>query len=512
MDAAETIWQELVTSALLGTERRAPALASKNAGALADVLGQLDASDPAHFLLQAAAVCSLYQGAGRKPSPVPGQAAVPCEADGLPRCGAEASARATPMLRAVRSIQSEQFLPEWLAQAAAAGKRVSEELLPILLEWGENNPSLMDLVLPVLGERGRWLARQAPWAEKTRAAVFVEAIPLEQAADTWQTETRVVRENLLGRVRRANPDQGRALVESTWKEDSAEERAAFLAALKPGLGTADEPFLETALDDRAKTVRAAAAEVLAGLGKSRLVQRQAARAQACLQWKPGSLLRKAKIEVVLPETCEKDMLRDGIEPKRAVKDRGQKADWLVQILSAVPPGLWSWQWGKTPAELLEIAEAGDWQEVLLEGWSAAALRHADPEWAEALLRQNPRRADLLQALPTSRRQPFLLAYIQAHPGEGLELLFQHHAPWGPELTRLCLKHLRGYYARSTDAAWQFPALANIRASGRWMDPTLLTETASSLKNKADPGSTWENSVEILLQTLEIRLRMMEELK
>ena len=524
MDSSEAAWQELVTSALLGTERRPPILAAAgetaapDGGALNALLRQCDPADPAHFLLQAAAICSLYRQAGQVAPPsvsahgAPTRSEDACPPERLGRCGPEAAARAGALLLTSRTAQSSQYLPEWLELAAAANRRLPEELLPLLLEWGESNPSQIDLVLPVLGERGRWLARQAPWAERTRAAVYIEALGLEQAGEAWQTESRAVREQLLRRLRLADPAAGRALVESTWKEDSADERAAFLEALKLSLSAADEPFVETALDDRAKSVRAAAAGLLACLDGSRLVQRQAARALACLQWKPGSLLHKAKIEVALPETCEKDMLRDGIEPKRAVKNRGEKADWLVQILSAVPPGLWSRQWGKTPAELLEIAAEGDWKEVLLEGWTAAALRHADPEWAEALVRHNPRRPDLLLALPPGRREAFLLARITAQPAEGLDLLFQLHAPWGAELTRLCLKHLRGYFLRSSDAGWQFAVLANIRAIGRWLDPGQYAEAARTLKNKADPGSNWENSVEILLQTLEIRCRMMEELK
>ena len=62
----------------------------------------------------------------------------------------------------------------------------------------------------------------------------------------WQTETKEERVALLHRLRRSDPAQARALVESTWKQDAPAERAEFVAAFTSGLSREDEPFLENA--------------------------------------------------------------------------------------------------------------------------------------------------------------------------------------------------------------------------------------------------------------------------
>ena len=58
---------------------------------------------------------------------------------------------------------------------------------------------------------------------------------------------------------------------------SAETRAAYVEALGVGLGPEDEPFLESALDDKSRQVRAEAVRLLATLPASRFAGRMTAR-------------------------------------------------------------------------------------------------------------------------------------------------------------------------------------------------------------------------------------------
>ncbi len=507
MNDLETVWQELLTSALLGTERHPPMLPTAN-GAFTNFLARLDSIDPQHFLLQAAGAAALYRKAGRLPVRLPLSVIPACEPDEQPRCSPAAAARLATLLGG----SYKDLIPEWLTRAAAAQKRVPEELLPELLNWAESHLDQVDLVLPVLGKRGRWLAKQIPWGEGIGAAVFAETIPAEAAQTVWQTGRKSARRLLLRKLRETDPALALSLVSSTWSEESAEERGDFLKILENGLSMADEPFLEEALDDRSKEVRRAAADLLARLPVSRLVQRQLERGQEYLKWKPGSFLRKAQIDVALPETCDKSMLRDGVEPKRPVKSRGEKADWLVQILSTVPPSIWSRRWGKTSVELLDISAEGDWKEILHQSWITAAGNHPDPDWAEAILKIYPGHGLLLEALPAGRRVSFLSAQIKSRIVEGMELLLGCHEPWGMELSSLALHHLRNYYVKSEAASSQASLRASFLLVGRYLDPSLAFEANRQLVNKAKPGSVWEKEVERLLQILDFRHHMMEELR
>jgi hypothetical protein len=506
MSHVDALWQDLLTSAILGTERRPPSLPSSR-NLLGAILGQLDQSAPQHVVLQGAAALNLYRKAGRLPATFPANAVSPCAADEQARVSPAAAVQLATLLGG----ENKELIPEWLGLAAAASQRAPEELLPDLVDWGENNLDQLDLLLPVLGKRGRWLAKQLPWGENVAAAVLVETIPTESAGSVWQNERKMVRLLLLRRQRRTNPALARQLVASTWSEESAETRKTFLEAFKDGLSMGDEAFLEERLDDRSREVRSAAAGLLGQLAESSLVQRQVKRAQACLKWQPGGFLRKPLIEVTLPETCDKGMLRDGVEPKPPIKNGlGQKGEWLLQILKTIPPAVWNRQWGKKPSELLEIAANGEWQTLLHEGWITATLQHPDPDWAEAILNIYPKRGALLMVLPLKRRLAYLTSHIQADPQKGIELLLDYEEPWGPVLTNLALPYLAGYFLND-DPARFYSIKPALLAFGQRMDPSLTGEVTRQLLDKAVSGSSWEKNVETLLKILDFRQRMLEEI-
>ena len=97
-------------------------------------------------------------------------------------------------------------------------------------------------MLPLLGRRGHWLAAQNPdWAWAIGGTADDEKI--------WQVGESGARLLFLQRLRRTNPVHARELLAATWKEETPEDRAGFIAILETGLSPEDEPFLEAALDD-----------------------------------------------------------------------------------------------------------------------------------------------------------------------------------------------------------------------------------------------------------------------
>src|SRR5204862_5128726 len=106
--------------------------------------------------LGAAAALSLYTRCGCLPAADPEPPPEPAEPDALPRC----SPRSAEHLALMLSGRFREALPEWLAAAAAAGRRVPERLLPDLLSAGRTHAELRPGIAPVLGRRGAWLAAQ----------------------------------------------------------------------------------------------------------------------------------------------------------------------------------------------------------------------------------------------------------------------------------------------------------------------------------------------------------------
>src|SRR5689334_10200064 len=150
------LWDELVKSALVGTSRDgSPAPAAS--GALGQTLAKLN-GDPEGRLLAASGVLSVYRRAGAAVATADAPAAQPANEEKLPRVPPRSGAHLGLMLGG----EHGEVLPEWLAAAAQAGKRAPEEWLPGLLHAGKTQTHLRGLILPVLGQRGLWLAAQNP--------------------------------------------------------------------------------------------------------------------------------------------------------------------------------------------------------------------------------------------------------------------------------------------------------------------------------------------------------------
>ena len=368
-------WKDHVTAALIGMEsggsQATPALPAELDGALAVATSTL--SPEAAFLTRAGAM-AWWRRAGYRPPVSAEPPPLPCSPDTAPLVSDTSSGHLRLMLGGFHA----EVLPEWLGEVARYGRLITPELLPPLLEWVRTAKAERPLVLAAGGARVRWLAACHP------------AWDFAAAADPthWETGSREQRVSILRGWRAADPLKGLEKLVEVWASEPADMRTAFLAVLETGLGPADEPFLERALDDRSKEVRQAAANLLARLPGSAFVARMVARANPILIYKRGGLLRKASLEIALPEPPDAAGTRDGLDPKKASgtgRAFGEKANLLAQIFGAVPPSHWTTICREEPATLVAAVRKHNFARAVLTGWSRAAWRHRDAAWAAALL-------------------------------------------------------------------------------------------------------------------------------
>ena len=497
---------------MIGSERQPLTLPPVD-GPLGALLAGLDTARPEQALLGAAAAVWLYRQAGQLPAVGDSLRVEPCEADELPPCSPGAGGHLAIMLGG----EHRGLLSEWLATLAAAHRRVPDEHLPDLLDLGRNSEDLRPAVLSALGPRGRWLAAQNPDWDYVAGALD---------GDAWHTGSRAARLALLRRLRETDPDRARDLLTSTWAEETPEDRAAFLAAFETGPSIADEPFLEAAPDDRRKEVRRAAAELLARLPESGLCRRMIARTRPLLAL---TGFGGRRLKVTLPDACDREMVRDGIEPKPR-SGMGERAWWLQQMLAAVPPWFWCDALGAGPRDLLEAARDGEWRAPLEAGWAQATQRHADADWAEALLgalldapasQAAQRIGEWLSLVPPARLEAAILrllarggrsANVQERDALSLALLNAHQRPWSAELSRAVLERLRAVSASgdAPGAAWYLwhsvlPQLA------RCMDPSVLSSAAAGWPVDSLGWNAWAGTIERTLATLQFRHDMLKEL-
>lgn len=511
-------WQTILKTALLGTGRDGGTLPEMT-GTIGQTAATAAASgEPAERLLKAAAVLGTAKLAGLVPGTVASvETAAPAET--MPVCSSGGGSCLARMLGG----EYPEVLAECLGLLAQSGKRVPHALLPELLERAMQNRELRPFAAQVMGERGLWLMGQnTEWQFESG----------EDPAEAWETGTRELRLTAFRRMREADPAGALAKLSTTWQQEPPEDRAAFIESMATGLNMADEPFLQSALDDKRKEVRKAAAELLMRLPQSGLVARMTERLKACVQVKVsekrkmlglGSVQQIVSVEVTLPEACDKAMVRDGIDakPPAGGPKIGEKAFWLQQIVGSIAPGILAP--GVPAAAIVEACTEIDWMEPLYAGWARAAARSGDPEWATAMLpwhlnspvavQDRTLTEALARALPSNEREA---AAIEALEKYGLKperpglcgLLMACQLTWGVALSRALVESLR--HSPRSDYSWVYSFREIITQIGIRMSPAVLPELTKVAELEID--GQWGKAMGSLVELVQFRAQMQKAIK
>lgn len=503
-------WDDLVSAALLGTERRR---------------GSPEA------LLGAAAVQTVRRRAGLRPAEA-GPRPEPAPRDPRPEPPEPARRRLAQLLAGRAGAGSgsgrrgaapdlTELLPQWLAAAGQHGYRAPASLVPALLDVARARSDLRPQALALAGTRGLWLARLNPdWRFALRGGSggagempdVRDAVGVERL---WQEGLFAERVALLGRVRAHEAAAGPRLLETTWNTERAEDRLMFLDSLRVGLSAGDEPFLEAALGDRSRNVRATAAELLSALPTSALAGRMAERALACV----------GPEGVTPPAECDAGMLRDGVV-KRPPAGRGERAWWLGQLVESAPLSCWRDRFGGLgPAEIVALPVAEGWAEELHAAWCRAAVRQGDPAWSQALLGSASEppaagpataslaeRAKLLSTLGTEERAAWVAEFIRAHGlSEAFQLLGVCVVPWAGALGRAVIEALDS--AREAGGyPWSFSGVMGL--AERCLDPAeagRLDALAAEPVEEGGAAAYWSEAFQRLVATLRLRAALHAEL-
>lgn len=418
---------DLRTSALLGTGRHAPPSPPLDLGFRAP-----DGLSREESLLDQAALADVVTRAARRPRRVDtADLPDPAPPDDAPEASGEA-ARLLDLLLTQPPVSLElraQLVTDWLQLAEASRRRVPHRLIAALLALADTKPGVAEHLHPAIGPRGRWLQ------DLTRPK---ESVPPPANATEWAELGSADAAVELERLRRSDPAAARALLHTQWDTLSARERAALLATFATNVQTADEDLLERALDDKAKSVREVAANLLDRLPASARAARMAARLRPLLRIK--GVLRK-QFEIDMPAEPDAAALRDGIapDPRSGEPDRLGRLDAIIR---GAPLDVWTTVAGRSQAATLALLESET--RVVNTILATAALR-ADLDWVRALfdVRKDVR---LLNCLPDGERELALARHIRsgtANPFTLAPLLRDLPRPWGSSLTEEVLTLITG---------------------------------------------------------------------
>jgi hypothetical protein len=459
----------LVSSALLGTERRPPHF-DELPPAIQEQLGDGD-------LLDAAAFATLYKRAGR----IPLQGLTPLPA-------AVGQDRPLPRPVAIRRLAAmlggfqTAALGEWLRAADARGWGVPPEHLPALADFARGRSEYRPLVVAAAGRRASWLADLNPDWRFLHAGVAESNDP-----EIWTHGNAIQRRSWFRSLRRRDPAAALDALREVWPTEAAATRAEFLGLLSEGLSPADEEFCEAALDDRSKEVRRVAAGLLARIPGSQYGERMVGRVWSQLTVSQGVLA------VTLPTRVTASMQRDGIDPEPQ-EGLGKRASWFRQILAAAPLATYELEYLRMPVE-------GCAPEVFQVAWAEAAVRERSAEWARALLQADAstgnRIAALLRVLPDDE----WVAAIEALRSriDLADLVGGLPVPWPAPLGVMVLDQLA-----KVGTARNWARLASIAA--RAVPAEVLNHPIT--REPTGEEDTWRSR---LVETLIFRREMYEEL-
>jgi hypothetical protein len=389
--------------------------------------------------------------------------------------------RAGQILVDLLNRNDHDLLAEAFQLLVQSGQRIPPAVVPQVLETCDS--AKFEYLLPAIGNRGRWISQFNETWSKSLSQVTSSSVPdgkeislPPEVEQLWNEGTLSERKAALNRARAHDADRGRQWLESVWKQEKADTRAELLEALAVGIGSSDIPFLEQALADSSKRVRAIAAQFLCRFDNSAFAQRMRdlgksmltytspvthGRLKSLVRSLTGTKLDSGKLGITPPRDFDKQWEKDGIQEKPP-PGTGQREFWLVQIMERIPPTHWEEQFQTSAANLIQAASDDDFGIALLEAWSKAALFFKCSQWMAALwdfwnqwkpnneLAKVRERAEtwikeLLKSMPEAERQPRIHSLLERSFQEPNAALFPVEIlqrPWPSVLARQCLSHVK----------------------------------------------------------------------
>ncbi len=149
-------WRELVTTALLGTDRRDPPIAH---GELGDLVADSVRADPSARMLAQVAACTAVRRAGVLPGPPVAPLARPGD-DARPPCTPAAVARWKHIITSWPVLEDE-----WMLTLIEQGWRLAPDVVPSVLQRQRRDPVRRARALVAAGQLAPWLVEHLPELE-----------------------------------------------------------------------------------------------------------------------------------------------------------------------------------------------------------------------------------------------------------------------------------------------------------------------------------------------------------
>ncbi|GCE20601.1 DUF5691 domain-containing protein [Dictyobacter kobayashii] len=435
-------------TAVVGTAQQGSQIPATET-ALDELTQQLPADKGERSFLLAAGAQAIYSQAGM----IAASAPEPLATAG-PETWAPCSTRVARLIEGLFQQPANILLPEALQHLQRRQLRLPYEMLPQSITYATTHQEIQAAMVPILGERGRWLSQFVPawsWIEQSEQTQHLPA----DAEKIWQEGTLKQRQEILGHMRTQDPAKARDWLAAAWKQEKAEVREALLAQLQTGLSLADQSFLEQTLSDRSEGVRQQAADLMLSLSSTPLTQRFLAAAEGFLNYKKNCLT------IELPQQLDADR-KAALALTPYYSDKLNTEGWLHHALKRVAPQHWSERFALAKEAFIDLVEESPHGYALMTDLQQAAWRYQNVSWYQPLLERCIRYQLRANKSFDSDLCHKMLAQLPQEVAEKLiEPLIRHNdfwpagiiiapASWNRSFSLLCLQQLRLYYQDSVE--------------------------------------------------------------
>jgi Family of unknown function (DUF5691) len=374
-------WETLVASALVGIDRQSPVIDFTDP-VLYDYQAALQNQSASQQILAVAGLITAYQTVGQGVAKASLPLPIATDSEKLTCCSPQTTQHLSKILQENRY---SEILPEILQLLAQAQQTVPPDFLPLLLEVGKRDKKIRPLILPILGDLGRWLVHQNRQWEYGLGAKIAD-VDLANLQEIWATGSRSERSAALAQWRELQPAEARQALAASWKQEKADDRAAWLEILQTGLSLADEEFLEVALVDRSEPVRHQAIHLLNQLA-SRYRQQLTKLATEFLVIKDDA--NTYQIQIRSPQVDALEWIAVGLLDKPSNKAGAKPTKITIEQLSPVLIGADLDAWPQDIDRLVTGIQSLTASNIILSSLAKAACYQQRMDWIEVLITRSP---------------------------------------------------------------------------------------------------------------------------
>jgi Family of unknown function (DUF5691) len=233
------MWQQLINTALLGTDKIN--FDDKSLPeSIQEIIKQIPEHDKEALFLKTAALVAFYQEAGQIPKRFEGEFTTLYQVD----IQTIASLKFLSILDEIVMIEGQfrnHLLEIWLDKLIEKKQVCTAKKTIILLSLSDNLPKKFHSKIPkVLNQKGLDL-----WVFKTGLVSEEE----KSEEEIWEEGKLVERRELFGNLRKNNPQKAIDLLIKTWKEESLNDKMAFVEVIQNTFEKDDVIFLTEILPE-----------------------------------------------------------------------------------------------------------------------------------------------------------------------------------------------------------------------------------------------------------------------